>query len=553
MARADRMRSAFSRPLPPRRDAPGTPRRAEWAVFVALLALFGPTVASLARGAWQLPTYSHGSLVLAVALGWFVSRGRRFFRQPAPPPPRPRVRAGAALVSLGLGALLIGRWQAVPLIEAGAIVPLLLGCTLLLHGAALARALGFGYFFLLFVVPLPAVWVDALTQPMKLGVSVAAEALLHTFGLPVSRSGVMLAIGPYQLLVADACAGLNSLFMLEAFGLFYLNVMRHPSPARNLALAVLIVPISFAANVLRVVTLALVTLHFGDAAGQGLVHGFSGALLFAAALLLILPIDGLLRRRVGAPAPAMRQVRAPAAAGTPPTPALARRRVRLLAAAIGAAALLGATVTPRFSEAPVAAPFEAAIPLRFADWTALDAALPQVGAVAREPGGRVAPDADQPYDQVLVRSYRNTHGDTVMLTLAYGRVQRGALRIHAPERCYAASGFEVLRSVPTAMLLPHAGAPSLVGRHMLARGTRHLEAVSYWVRIGERSGAHAGAVAWYLFTEGLAGRIPDGVLVRASQVVPDAAAAPHVHAALDAFLAQLVAATPAATRRLLLH
>ena len=87
----------------------------------------------------------------------------------------------------------------------------------------------------------------------------------------------------------------STLFTLEAMGLLYLNVVRHSSALRNILLAILIVPISFAANVTRVVVLSLITYHFGDAAGQGFLHGFAGMVLFLTALLLIIATDSLLR------------------------------------------------------------------------------------------------------------------------------------------------------------------------------------------------------------------------------------------------------------------
>jgi exosortase len=120
------------------------------------------------------------------------------------------------------------------------------------------------------------------------------------FGYPVSRAGVIINIGPYQLLVADACSGLNSLFTLEALGLLYLNVMRHESAFRNIVLALLIVPISFASNVTRVIVLSLITFHMGDAAGQGFLHGFSGMVLFLCGLMLIIGMDTLLRTMASA-------------------------------------------------------------------------------------------------------------------------------------------------------------------------------------------------------------------------------------------------------------
>ena len=95
--------------------------------------------------------------------------------------------------------------------------------------------------------------------------------------------------------MADACAGLQTLLTLEALGLFYLNIVRHAAAFRNVVLALLIIPISFSANVIRVVSLTLITYYFGDEAGQGFLHGFAGMVLFISALLLIFSVDTLLQ------------------------------------------------------------------------------------------------------------------------------------------------------------------------------------------------------------------------------------------------------------------
>ncbi len=146
------------------------------------------------------------------------------------------------------------------------------------------------------MVPLPGLVVQALTTPLKIVVSHVGEWLMYTMGYPVARSGVILYVGQYQLLVADACAGLNSMFTLEALGLLYMNLMNYTSVRRNLLLAILIIPIAFIANVIRVMVLVLVTFHFGDAAGQGFVHGFAGMLLFMIALTMMLVVDKIIGR-----------------------------------------------------------------------------------------------------------------------------------------------------------------------------------------------------------------------------------------------------------------
>ena len=98
-----------------------------------------------------------------------------------------------------------------------------------------------------------------VTAPLKMGVSYVAEWILFQVGYPIGRDGVTLVIGQYKLLVADACAGLNSIFALEAIGVFYMSVVGHTNKWRNITLAALIVPIAFVSNVLRVMALVLIT------------------------------------------------------------------------------------------------------------------------------------------------------------------------------------------------------------------------------------------------------------------------------------------------------
>lgn len=273
-----------------------------WPVLLGLAALFGPTLYGLFTGAWIGEEQGHGPIIFFLAL-WLIWR-KWPEAMAASNPPRPHW-AGWVVLALGLGLYLLGRSQKILMFEVGSILAVLAAVVLLKLGGRALRVLWFPFFFMLFMVPLPSELVAAVTMPMKMAVSWVTEHILFAAGYPISRSGVVLQIGQYQLLVADACAGLQTLLTLEALGLFYLNLMRHPSAFRNIALAILIVPISFTANVIRVITLTLITFHFGDAAGQGFLHGFAGMVLFVTALLMILAVDSALqwfiRRRDGGP------------------------------------------------------------------------------------------------------------------------------------------------------------------------------------------------------------------------------------------------------------
>jgi exosortase B len=266
-----------------------------WAlVFAGLATLYGPTLRDLISTVWSTEEQGHGPVVILLC-AWLFWRQHAALVGPAARMDIPRAAWGWAWLAVALLLHVFGRSQRILSAQALSAIPALVGVLLLLRGPRAVRAVWFALFFMLFLVPLPAALVETVTQPMKLAVSTVAANLLYAVGYPAARSGVILQVGPYQLLVADACAGLYTLFTLEAMGLLYLNVVRSSSWWRNALLAVAIVPISFVANVIRVITLSLITYHLGDAAGQGFLHGLAGIVLFLSALLLIVACDSLLR------------------------------------------------------------------------------------------------------------------------------------------------------------------------------------------------------------------------------------------------------------------
>ncbi|MEW6514359.1 MAG: exosortase B [Pseudomonadota bacterium] len=267
-------------------------RGIEWApILFGLVALYVPSIVDLLMTLWTSEDHIHGPIILVVTL--YLAWGLRHAIQDAPVAPRGAI--GWPLLVCGLFFYSLGRSQDIILFELGSLLWVLPAVLLLLRGTAALKACWFPIFFLFFMIPLPGPVVDALTLPMKTAVSWATEHILYALGYPISRSGVILHLGQYKLLVANACAGLHTLFSLEALGLLYLHITRHESWTRDTALAILIVPISFTANVIRVITLSLVTYHFGDEAGQGFLHGFAGMVLFLSALLLIIGVDSLIQ------------------------------------------------------------------------------------------------------------------------------------------------------------------------------------------------------------------------------------------------------------------
>lgn len=269
---------------------------------LGLAILYLPTLWRLFNGVWGEDGQAHGPMILAIA-AWLIYRalpdliaaGQAGIKQAGSCQSRAALVSGWVVLLVGLLLYIVGRSQSIDFFEIGSLIWVLAGSVLLLFGAKSLRLIWFPLFFMLFMIPLPGLLVAAVTMPMKIAVSVCAEWILYALGYPVARSGVILQVGQYQLLVADACAGLHTLLTLEALGLLYLNLFRHESLLRNVSLALLIIPIAFSSNVIRVMVLSLITYYFGDAAGQGYLHMFSGMVLFLSALLLVVGVDSLIR------------------------------------------------------------------------------------------------------------------------------------------------------------------------------------------------------------------------------------------------------------------
>jgi exosortase len=150
--------------------------------------------------------------------------------------------------------------------------------------------------YLAFLIPPPAIVLQAVTAPLKIFVSKAATSTLAIAGLPVVSHGVAIDVGSYQLLVEEACSGMNSILGLLAVGLFYIHLMHGSSVRRSLILTVALVPIAILANIVRIMILILLTYFAGNDAAQGFLHGFAGMVVFTVALVLVFGFDLLVSR-----------------------------------------------------------------------------------------------------------------------------------------------------------------------------------------------------------------------------------------------------------------
>ena len=264
--------------------------RSHWPVLVGYLLLALPTLYALATEAWSLEIGTHGPIVLATGV-WLLARAARSL--PLRTPGRPAVTA--IFLSIALPIYIFGRAYDFLSLEAAALWMVTIGGTWSLFGRDI-RALAFPLLYLGFLVPPPGWLVDQLTAPLQQFVSYVASEVLLFAGYPIIRSGVTIFVAQYQLLVEQACSGMNSLIGLTAISLFYIYILYGSSWRYSLILTGFILPIAVITNIVRVIALILITYHFGDAAAQGFLHGTTGVIVFSFVLFLFVVFDAALRK-----------------------------------------------------------------------------------------------------------------------------------------------------------------------------------------------------------------------------------------------------------------
>lgn len=261
-------------------------------LVLAAIALGVPTLIRLGEQVWSKEVGAHGPIVLATGL-WLLWRRIPSMTETGR---RGALALTLAAATFSLAVYAFGRAFDLISLEAAGVYGFVLAVLYDRFGLAALFRNWFPIFYLALLLPIPGWMLDEFTAPLKLLVSSLAAAVVEPMGVPLYQEGVTMIVGPYQLLVEDACSGLNSLIGLIAITLFYIYLLRNAGWQYSLFLVCLIIPVAIAANVVRIVTLILLTYYFGDAVGQGFLHVTAGLFLFALSLLLMFVIDSFVSR-----------------------------------------------------------------------------------------------------------------------------------------------------------------------------------------------------------------------------------------------------------------
>ena len=262
------------------------------ALLIGVAAILLPTMIEVGQFNWTTEQGGHGPIVMAIGL-WLLWREVK--SSSAPRKPGNAVIGSLALIGL-LAVYLVSRITGILEIEALAMYGALIVGAYMLFGGAMIRSVWFPLLYLALTLPPPDSVVAAVTQPIKIAISEWAVSLLYALGYPIASSGVMIQIAQFELLVAAACAGLNSIISLGAICLFYGYLRHRTNLLAFVVIALSVIPIAVFSNFIRVIILILITYYLGEAAAQGFLHDFAGLTMFAVALLSVFVIDSIFSR-----------------------------------------------------------------------------------------------------------------------------------------------------------------------------------------------------------------------------------------------------------------
>ena len=337
-----------------------------------------------------------------------------------------------------------------------------------LWGRGVARLMAFPAAFLLFTIPVSS-FLDVFTIHLRMFSTTLATALLNGVGIAVERSGTALFSrvpgAEFNVDVADPCSGIRSMFAMmaltAAFAYFFLR-----SPWKRWLLLAFSVPVAIVGNMVRIISICLVAVWFGQDTALGYYHDYSGYPIFLVGVLMVFALSEWLSR-VGAK-PRGSDAAVSAADAPPPSPPASRRYTGAVSAVL-LAMVLSVFAVNRFVPPPEYAPADFlahTLPANVGEFTGdrplfchndqclLSFLEREVAAGKKTSDGRpVCPNCghplalislgefnDLPRDtEIVKRTYRSTDGLVYSVSLVIAGRQRAS--IHRAELCLPAQGF----------------------------------------------------------------------------------------------------------------
>jgi exosortase len=264
--------------------------------WLLLTGIYSPVFFQLYQSRWETIDYTHAYFILPVSL-WAAWKKRpslvKVFQQTE--------KSSFNILSLlflmlGLSMFIFGWRQDYLVITSLSLIVVLRSLIHYLYGKQMVKQLVFPIYYLFFLIPPPLGVLDNITIPMRHGISIATQLILGLLNYPIVRNGLMLTIDNSEIFMGAPCSGFRSLITMFALVVAYLH-MTNSNARKKLILLLSVIPFALLGNLVRVISLCLVTYYFGQEAAEGLYHDLSGAIIFLIMIGCVLGLEHLIDKK----------------------------------------------------------------------------------------------------------------------------------------------------------------------------------------------------------------------------------------------------------------
>jgi len=388
---------------------------------------------------------------------------------------------------------------------------ILVGLCLLHLGWQKLKTIGFALFFILTMFPVPHFINTRIMLKLRLISSKLGVAMIQAYGLPVARQGNIIDLGFAKLQVVDACSGLHSLISLTVLCLLLVYFFKDHIWKR-VVLLVSSIPLAIVTNSMRIAMTAVLYKHYGTGVAQGFFHGFSGLLIFAICIPVLLMEMKILEKLPPVQLKTNSEPKEIETKTSDNNPGGQNKTVSGYGVFrqpmfVVAVILLGATLaishTVDFREKIPTKKNLNQFPLKIKEWTA-DRHL----TMAQSFIDRLD------LSEYVIINYQNLDGKKINFYVAYYESQRKGESIHSPASCLPGSGWSFDQSGTVKITnVPGNNGTYEINRAVMQLG-RNKQITYYWFPVRGRILYNAYQLKIYNFWDALTQQRTDGALVR---------------------------------------
>lgn len=412
---------------------------------------------------------------------------------------------GVAVTLVGAIFIAIGNVSAIKIILQYGFIISLAGLMIAHMGWRGFKEILMPIILLFFMIPIPDVIFQGISQSMQLISSSIGVWIIRLFGISVYLAGNVIDLGVFKLQVVEACSGLRYLFPLMTLG-FICAYLYKAALWKRIVVFLSSIPITIFLNSFRIGMIGVLVEYWGPYMAQGFLHDFEGWAVFMACTgILVLEMWGL--ARLGGERRSLRQV---FGLDFPePTPEGAQLHYRPLGHAYWTVAVVVAALVITFfilpskrTEATVARKEFSEFPMVIGGWSGKAEAM-----------DRIYLDALR-LDDYLTANYENSLRQVVNLYFAYYKSQSTETSIHSPRVCMPGGGWVINRFSQRIVDGVRVGArPLAVNRAEIQLGD-NKQLVYYWFQMQGRAITNEYLLKWFVFWDALTRNRTDAALVR---------------------------------------